>query len=352
MRRPVGVVAALLALVSCGKADNPPEIQWQLVFGSDRDIGWYVQQTSDGGYIVAADSAAGFTSPDMHLLKTDSSGQVRWQRVYGGPGTDRASAVRQTPDGGYLLTGYMHLDSSRAVCLRLDSVGNVVWIDSGPVNAGAHDLDLTSDGGCITVGAQRGDTIYLRKLDVGGTVSWHRVLPGCLSRWVAAKLTVQQTTDTGYVVAAEKVFKVDPSGVLQWTRTFDDISVLFSIQQTVDGGYVATGIAPDPLVPWHTQNLLLLRLDSQGSKVWRKLFRNGAPADGRCVRQTADGGFFVVGNSDGVFLVRTDPQGNKTWSWSNSEPVGAFASWGEPTSDGGYVFVANEVLIRLAPDGQ
>jgi hypothetical protein len=312
-----------------------------------------VQRTSDGGYAIAADSLAHFSDPDLLLVKTDSTGTTIWEQVYGGPEADRASAVVQTSDGGYLLTGYMGLDSSRAVVLRLDSLGSVLWVDSGPTGAATHDVDLTADGGYVVVGAQRLDSIYLRKLNSEGDAVWQKVLPGCRRRqWSFAKLTVQQTSDGGFVTASDLVFKTDSIGNLEWSRSYSDVSVLFSIQQTSDGGYVATGIGPDPSVPHHTQNLVLLRTDGQGSEVWRRLYRNGAPAGGRCVRQTYDGGFFVVGNSNGIFLVRTDSLGNEDWTWADPESLGQFARWGIQTPDGGFAVLTNRFLMKLAPEGQ
>jgi hypothetical protein len=147
------------------------------------------------------------------------------------------------------------------------------------------------------------------------------------------------------------VYKTDSLGSLSWTRVQSDVGVLFSVRQTTDGGYIATGIAPDPQKPEHEYNLVLLKMDAQGNKVWKKLYRDGGPTDGRCVRQTADGGYFVTGNSAGPYLLRTNAQGNKLWGLRI--PNIARTYWGEPTADGGYVVVSNSsVLVKLAPEGQ
>jgi hypothetical protein len=59
-----------------------------------------VQQTSDGGYIVAGEIGG-----DVLLIKTDANGNIIWTKTYGGTGWDEASSIQQTSDGGYIVAG-------------------------------------------------------------------------------------------------------------------------------------------------------------------------------------------------------------------------------------------------------
>ncbi len=73
-------------------------------------VGWnwapFIQQTSDGGYIVACGTdSLGVGYSDAFLVKTDANGNIIWAKTYGGTGYDGASSVQQTSDGGYIVAG-------------------------------------------------------------------------------------------------------------------------------------------------------------------------------------------------------------------------------------------------------
>ena len=89
------------------KTDSNGNKQWSKTFGgTDDDRAWSVQQTADGGYILAGDTLSyGAGRTDFWMVKTNSSGNKQWDKTFGGTGWDFAKSVQQTADGGYILAG-------------------------------------------------------------------------------------------------------------------------------------------------------------------------------------------------------------------------------------------------------
>jgi hypothetical protein len=146
-------------------------LQWQKSLGgSVEDYANSIQQTSDGGYIVAGQSnsndgdvTGNHGEPDYWIVKLDPNGIIQWQKSLGGSSWDQASAIQQTTDGGYLVTGSSssndgdvtgnHGDGDLWV-VKLDLNGNIEWQKSygGSGGEGAHSIQETSDGGYIVAG--------------------------------------------------------------------------------------------------------------------------------------------------------------------------------------------------------
>ncbi|MCX5638715.1 MAG: hypothetical protein NTX52_13645, partial [Planctomycetota bacterium] len=74
---------------------TPPKVEWERTFGSEYDdIGHSVQQTCDGGYIVTGMIGSDDGGPgDIHLFKTDASGNIVWEKRFGGPGDDEGQSA-------------------------------------------------------------------------------------------------------------------------------------------------------------------------------------------------------------------------------------------------------------------
>ena len=97
------------------KTDSQGNEEWNQIFsGDDNDginnyyIGESVQQTTDGGYIITGSQELLDTGRDLWLIKTDSQGIEEWDQIYSGTGTsgtDQGRFVQQTSDGGYIIIG-------------------------------------------------------------------------------------------------------------------------------------------------------------------------------------------------------------------------------------------------------
>jgi len=125
-----------------------------------------IQQTADGGYIVAGNSNSLYYLDSYHhsfVLKLDIDGALLWQRSFG-DACDTINAIRQTSDGGYIMmgTGFVSF-AGEGVVSRLDADGSVSWQKSG----GRLGIELTQDGDYIAV-----SEYSMFKLDANGDVLW------------------------------------------------------------------------------------------------------------------------------------------------------------------------------------
>ncbi len=112
------------------KLDSNGNKVWERTYGgSDWDEAYSIQRTSDGGYIVA-----GYTTSfdaggrDVYILKLDSNGNKVWERTYGGSNWDGAYSIQQTSDGGYIVaggTGSVFDFNMDVYILKLDRNGNL-----------------------------------------------------------------------------------------------------------------------------------------------------------------------------------------------------------------------------------
>jgi hypothetical protein len=154
------VTTLLVSLISMSCGTTPPATAWTKTFGgSDNDVASSVEQTSDGGYIVAGWTGSyGAGSYDVWLIKTDSSGDMAWNKTFGGPDGDQAASVRQTSDGGYIIAGFTAsygAGGQDAWLIKTDSSGDMAWNKTfgGSGDDGANSVEQTSDGGYIVAGS-------------------------------------------------------------------------------------------------------------------------------------------------------------------------------------------------------
>ncbi|MCD4848232.1 MAG: T9SS type A sorting domain-containing protein [Candidatus Aegiribacteria sp.] len=248
------------------KTDSFGNLDWQGTYGGGYvEYGYSAQQTSDNGYIICGSSNTfGAGSYDMYLVKTDSLGVMDWQKTFGGTGNDRGHTVEQTDEGGYILAGYTNsfgAGGADVYLVRTDGNGDTLWTGT----YGGSDDDLphygrcvrqTYDGGFVVAGYTKSFgagsyDIYLLKTDFLGNMEWEKTYGGSdldLGR------SVEQLPDGGFIIAGSTknfgavlydvyLVRTDADGGVIWTETFggSDYDYAESVQRTSDGGFIIGG---------------------------------------------------------------------------------------------------------------
>jgi hypothetical protein len=269
------------------KLDSSGNLSWaKTIGGTNGDYGYSIQQTSDGGYIITGyTSSFGAGGDDVFVIKLDSSGNLSWAKTIGGTNSDLGYSIQQTSDGGYIITGGSVSFGPRysdVFVIKLDSSGNLSWAKTigGTDGEIGHSIQQTSDGGyvitgfTVSFGAGNSD-VFVIKLDSSGNLSWAKTIGG---RYFDLGRSIQQTSDGGYVITGFTesfgagnsdvfVIKLDSSGNLSWAKTIGgtDFEGGFSIQQTSDGGYIITGYTYS--FGAGNSDVFVIKLDSSGNSL-------------------------------------------------------------------------------------
>ena len=311
------LVVALVLLVPRSLVTKPGNEQWDKTFGgSGWDVGFSVEQTSDGGYIVAGYTrSCGAGGNDMWLIKTDAGGNKQWDKTFGGSGWDGAYSVEQTSDGGYIIAGwrgcYVGRHLTNVWLIKTDSEGNEQWDKTfgGLLWDVGRCVGQTSDGGYIITGKTWSYgagcyDVWLIKTDSEGNKQWNKTFGG--SEWDVGNC-VEQTSDGGYIIAGRTtsygagagdawLIKTDSEGDKQWDKTFggSGYDVSYFVEQTSDGGYIIAGETRS--YADSRGDVWLIKTDSEGNEQWDKTFGGlGCYDVSYSVDQTSDGGYIVTG---------------------------------------------------------
>jgi uncharacterized delta-60 repeat protein len=378
-------LALLLMGLSLG-ACRSGEIQWQKSYGgTDYDGAESIQETADGGYIAAGLTMSfGAGGNDLWVLKLDPSGAVQWQKSYGGADNDGAYSIQETADGGYIVAGAtasFGAEYANFWVLKLSPNGAVQWQKSyGADDDFAYSIQETADGGYIVAGdtwssGTGSHDCWVLRLDPHGDVQWQKSYGGADGDFT---YSIQETADGGYIVAGHTwssgtwdtnfwVLKLNTDGDVQWQKSYGgaDDEFAWSIQETADGGYIAAG-ATASFGAGH-YDCWVLKLNADGDVQWQKSYGGTEEDDGRSIRETADGGYIVAGATASfgagtdLWVLRLSPNGDVLWQKSYGGADEDFAWSIEEAADGGYIVAGSTMsfgaggndlwVLKLDPDG-
>ncbi|MDH4211782.1 MAG: T9SS type A sorting domain-containing protein [candidate division WOR-3 bacterium] len=311
-----------------------PDTLWSRIHSispaGDIDDGKCIRQTIDGGYIITGACVPNgmVSAADVLLLKTDSLGQIQWVNSFGIEFMDEGLSVEQTFDGGYVIGGRAlfitgpnpNSDNQSDIWLiKTDSNGDTIWTQT--YGGSGHDyctwVEQTPDSGYIMAGTMNSGRSYP---------------PTCFLEYT------QSATECAFLM------KTNPIGELVWTKTYATGSYGNCARQTADGGFILAGIRVSNDQP----DIYLVRTDSVGDTIWTKTIGTVDSLEfSKTIQILSDG--YVIGGHIGPmplagvdgFVVRTDLSGNVLWTNSYGDSLSDVINAIEVASDGSLFLFGN-----------
>jgi hypothetical protein len=320
------------------KVDTSGNILWGNHFGTTLTDGFYkVIAAPGGGYV-----ATGFISVSSNLhtnlvmVKVKETGEQEWMAAFGGDSISQGFSLASTSDKGYVACGYIQdgINDDRDLYLvKVNSEGEKVWEkrfgnSSEPHSASeyddAYDIIMYNDSTFYVTGSLAGNAnccgnLFIMKLDQNGDSLWTRSFGEGLGYSIISALdeglvVSGMTPDNGQDVY---ILKTDPDGEKIWDKPVGGSGYDFgtSVVKSVDNAYTVTGITSKS--GSSDQDILLNKLNSDGSLIWSKSFGEDNVDQGIGLITFPDGGYSITGlsNSGGsfIFLNRTDSTGVERW---------------------------------------
>ena len=281
------------------KLDGTGTIEWEKSFGfSGHDHSYDIIQTDDSGFFFVGfldinsaradgNTEKGNPSPTAHGVgefwgtKIDPKGDLQWRGYFGGTNNDRAHAVVQADDGGFVLSGFAESDdydisdtrdSYDFWIVKVDRNGNLIWEHS----FGGTGIEISQD---------------IAKTDDGG--------------YVVAGQTFSSDTDISKNNGESDMWlvKTDSTGNLVWEKTYG--GTLFDAAQAVsaskDGGFIIVGNSKssDMDVESNTgeNDMWAIKTDRNGDIVWQKTFGGSGLDFGYDVLEAENGSIVLIGET-------------------------------------------------------
>jgi hypothetical protein len=391
---------------------QPPSKVWdKTIGGNSYEDKVKVIPTSDGGYMVAGSSSSDASgdksenskgSFDYWLIKLNDSGVKQWDKTIGGNGADYFADIQQTSDGGYILAGESQSgisgDKSEGSLgqdvwiVKLSAGGSIEWDNTlgGSDGESAGEIRQTADGGYIFIGdsfsgsggdkteASRGGfDLWIVKLNANGSKAWDRTYGGNDYEMNGA---ISLTADGGFIIGGVSgsgisgdktqgnfgasdywILKLSSTGAKEWDRTFggDNSDLFRRIVQTPSGDYLAAGHSYSGISgnksadnPGSSSSYFwVVKVDGNGNKIWDKTYGRGRYDELTSLTITFDGGFVLGGWSLSAnpavpfdfdyWLTKLSADGTTQWEKAFAGPEADLLYSVQPTPDRGYVLAGH-----------
>jgi hypothetical protein len=244
------------------KTNSTGHMEWNQTYGGPDDDGVSsVIQTSGGGFALAGYTGSfGAGGSDFWLVETGSNGTHLWNATYGGGGYDIGTSIVQVDDGGYALVG--HTDSfgaggSDLWLIRTDSGGNMDWNRTygGVLGDAGTSVVQTSDGGFAMAGRTEsfgagGTDYWLVRTDAAGGMLWSGAYGGAGDEFAVSMILTEEgryalvgeTDSSGAGGGDFWLVKTGSEAGLAWTDTTSGMITLYRGKTDIYWNYVRVRI--------------------------------------------------------------------------------------------------------------
>ena len=377
----------LFSLSGFSKIVAQPNVEWELTYGgSNTENAEAIQPTSDGGYIVisystSSDGPVGTNrgGKDAWITKLEPFGQIAWSKSFGGSEDDFPRAVRETPDGGFIVVSGTESDDfdigeNNGVwdiwVVKLNALGDLMW----EKNYGGSETDYptdvlnTPDGGYLVLGYTTSNNqdvsanygandVWILKLNGEGVLEWEKNYGGSATdlpikifakdngSYVVGAYTLSQDGDVSTNMGSLDywIFQINSSGQLEWEQSFGGSGneVSTDMTRSSDGGFILTGGATsmDGDVSGNTDehNPWVIKIDADGNLIWEKIFEDIDVLSASNMTTLLDGKYIMTDDQDHIYQI--DEDGNLDWKTTLSNPLYSSVEFFdvEPTPDNGFI---------------
>jgi len=188
------------------KINRNGDVLWSRTYGNtSNDIGLAIKQTEDGGFVITGETTpVGSDSADVYLVKTDQYGLPEWSSTFGGLGDDGSQSVEQTADKGYFISGYTNSFGAGDwdfYLIKTDSLGHTAYCNPpSPVVLVSNATSATITGNPLTQTSSGGVTgTPVSAASSGGTGTFCNMFTGIESANNESEITIYPNPATNTI---------------------------------------------------------------------------------------------------------------------------------------------------------
>ena len=340
---------------------------WNKTYGGTLfDTATDIKECSSGGFIIVGwTESYGEGGKDLWLLRTNASGDLIWDKTFGGSKEERGEEIIECSDGGFAIIGRTaSVDPGNydAWLIRLNATGGHLWNQTyggAGIEYGYGIVECSEGGFAITgwtqsYGAGSFD-MWLMRTDAAGDHRWNTTFGGSASD--SGSRLVEVSTG-GFIIAGQTwsyskgyadawLVRTNASGDYLWDQIWGGAAgndVLRYVIEVSDGTFAATGLAATSIYS-SSYDVFMVRVDTNGEELWSRTYGGGALDEGNRIIEVSEGGYIIAcetmsyGNDNQMMLLRIPVDiwmGTITseWNYTTSNNIQASPTIADIDGDG------------------